>query len=98
MHSGAAPFSDSTNLLKIMNRVIGGERPSRPLAGDPGVLEPSDEVWDLITRCWSTLSTSRPLMYEVCEALQRMATPDEVHTESLWRSVTRRDGQQLSTD
>jgi hypothetical protein len=95
MHSGAAPFSDSTNLLKIMNRVVGGERPPRPLAGDPDVLEPSDEVWDLITRCWSTLSTSRPLMYEVCEALQRMATPDEVHTESLWRSVTRRDELQL---
>jgi hypothetical protein len=47
-------------------RVIQGERPSRPSPGNGCSLEPTDEAWDLISRCWAHESNARPRMAEVC--------------------------------
>jgi hypothetical protein len=50
-------------------RVIQGERPSRPSPGNGCSLEPTDEAWDLISRCWAHESDARPRMAEVCSLL-----------------------------
>jgi hypothetical protein len=50
-------------------RVMRGERPSRPSSGDKYSLEPSDDAWELISRCWAHESDARPKMAEVCSLL-----------------------------
>jgi hypothetical protein len=50
-------------------RVMRGERPSRPSPVDGCALEPTDDAWDLISRCWAHESDARPEMAEVCSRL-----------------------------
>jgi hypothetical protein len=50
-------------------RVMRGERPSRPSPMDECALEPTDDAWDLISRCWAHDSDVRPEMAEVCSLL-----------------------------
>jgi hypothetical protein len=47
-------------------RIMQGERPSRPSSGNGCSLEPTDETWSLISRCWAHDSGARPTMAEVC--------------------------------
>jgi hypothetical protein len=50
-------------------RVMRGERPSRPLPADGSMLQPTDDAWALISRCWAHESYARPKMAEVCGLL-----------------------------
>jgi hypothetical protein len=46
-----------------------GERPSRPSSKDGCSLEPPDDAWDLISRCWAQETNMRPGIAEVCSLL-----------------------------
>jgi hypothetical protein len=62
-------------------RVMQGKRPPRPSPGNRCSLEPTDEAWDLISRCWAHKSDARPKMVEVCSALAgEPATPISTDT------------------
>jgi hypothetical protein len=62
-------------------RVMQGECPSRPLPCDGCSLEPTDEAWRLISRCWAHDSGARPTIAEVCSLLaEAQATPTSTGT------------------
>jgi hypothetical protein len=50
-------------------RIMQGERPSRPSPLNGCSLEPTDETWNLISRCWAHESGTRPTIAEVCNSL-----------------------------
>ena len=62
--AGAAPFADSPPTT-VAVRVLSGKRPDRPK--NPGL---TDELWDLIQRCWEGDPLRRPESSEVVSHLR----------------------------
>ncbi|KAJ6545622.1 kinase-like domain-containing protein [Mycena capillaripes] len=58
VHTGNPPFSDVTQEVTVILRVIGGERPQRP-AGM------SEELWGLITAAWAPDFRTRPEILDI---------------------------------
>jgi hypothetical protein len=69
MHSGLVPFEGLTEVRTIL-LVVQGHRPERPSSTTAGVVEPSDRIWDIITRCWDQDADRRPQMAEISEAIR----------------------------
>ena len=67
--SGKAPFAASANFI-VMRKVIDGERPERP-EGVQGLWF-TDELWEILNRCWEALSKSRPSIEAVFECLEQI--------------------------
>ena len=56
MITGQQPFPGARDGMVIYN-VVAGERPCRPAGPDEWL---SDDVWNFISRCWSSLRDGRP--------------------------------------
>ena len=67
--TGERPFSGAKDGVVIYN-VVTGERPSRPSDTNGWV---SDDVWDLICRCWFSSWDRRPDVRFVINALNDAA-------------------------
>jgi hypothetical protein len=51
--------------------ILQGARPPRPSREAGCLLEPADDVWNLISSCWHQDASARPLMVSVRERLKR---------------------------
>lgn len=72
--TGQQPFSGAKDGVIIYN-IVTGERPDRPLGPNEWI---SDEVWSLISRCWSPSWASRPNINFAVNALSDAADAAEV--------------------
>ena len=58
--SGRHPFPELVREGSVMMAVVEGRRPERP---DTALL--TDDVWKLMTECWSGNATARPSIQEI---------------------------------
>jgi len=68
--SGKTPFAASANFV-VMRKIIDGERPERP-EGVQGLWF-TDDLWEILNRCWEALSKSRPSIGAVFECLEQVS-------------------------
>ncbi|KAJ7267326.1 kinase-like domain-containing protein [Mycena rebaudengoi] len=61
------PFYEITNQLVVMNRIIDGERPSRP--ANWAKTPPLEAVWNLLQRCWEADRAKRPDAAQIIKQL-----------------------------
>ena len=61
--TGKIPFNSHTSLMAVV-AIMNGERPPRPTH-----LALTDELWELIQRCWNEDRDERPRMLEVLQTL-----------------------------
>jgi serine/threonine protein kinase len=93
LFSGVVPFHGVADTKTAM-RVVQGQRPSRPSAESQCMLEPEDDMWKIISGCWSQAREDRPTMTEVCEHLRTtMAVTklEDQHAQLLHDKVASRD-------
>ena len=64
--SGCTPFG--TGSLVILHRILEGERPGRP-QGEAGERF-TDDIWDMVERCWKTEPRDRPSAKDVLRCLK----------------------------
>jgi len=69
--SGRAPFSH-LNPYIVVPKVMDGERPERP-EGVEGAWF-TDDLWQMLNRCWATRPDSRPSVGTVLERLEWVST------------------------
>jgi hypothetical protein len=67
--TGRTPFNNHTSLMAVV-AIMNGERPPRPTHQDL-----TDELWDLVQRCWNENRDERPRMLEVLQTLNHPPTP-----------------------
>ena len=77
----------------VIHNVIAGVRPSRPQDSNEWVL---DNVWDLISRCWSSSLDSRPDAEFTTNTLTDAADAAEARRRSLDTVQERRASHQIS--
>ena len=65
--SGSIPFGPS-NSIAVLSRVLDGGRPGRP-KGEAGKLF-TDNVWDVVRRCWKTEPSERASAEDVLQCLE----------------------------
>jgi hypothetical protein len=70
LHSGIVPFEGDAE-GKTLIGIIQGARPLRPSREVGCLLEPADDVWDVVSSCWHQDASARPPMVSVCERLKR---------------------------
>lgn len=70
LYTGECPFAGTRMDHAVMMRVLQGERPSRVISVDDSGLSMSDDLWDLLRRCWSQEPSNRPPMYQVAELMK----------------------------
>lgn len=70
--SGLVPFYPS-RAPRIYQRVLAGERPGRP-QGTQGERF-TDDIWEMVTRCWGQEPSSRPGLDYVLRSLQDVKQP-----------------------
>jgi serine/threonine protein kinase len=58
--SGQVPFHDKQNTVAVITAITTDERPPRPTHQ-----ELSDQLWELIEKCWQTDPSHRPTIREV---------------------------------
>ncbi|KAH7876951.1 kinase-like domain-containing protein [Lentinula edodes] len=56
VYTGRVPFADVRSEIMVLEKVLKGERPERPL----GTNAMTDELWNLINACWKHDRASRP--------------------------------------
>ena len=69
--SGQAPFPSYTGLT-VMRRVVDGERPERPQG--PERVWFTDDLWEMLKRCWFPQPKHRPTPEVVFERLEEGST------------------------
>ena len=87
--SGRIPFYRDRNLV-IPGRVVGGGRPERP-QGAEGVWF-TDEVWEVMERCWMPQPGNRPNIEDVRLCMERVSeswTPPLMAVSSSFGSLAR---------
>jgi serine/threonine protein kinase len=72
--SGRAPFSQFHHYV-VIRKVVDGERPERPKGAEGAWF--SNELWQMLTRCWATKPKSRPSVAAVLECLERVSRDSE---------------------
>ncbi|KAJ7705507.1 kinase-like domain-containing protein [Mycena rosella] len=65
--TGKAPFYELSNDATIIFKVIGGDRPTRPLSCSATTVY--DSLWDLIQDCWQGNPDLRPTAAQIVERL-----------------------------
>ncbi|KAJ7267286.1 kinase-like domain-containing protein [Mycena rebaudengoi] len=97
--TGKAPFYEVQMDVAIILKVIGGERPSRPIPGSRALAEPilMNSLWTLVQDCWADNAGDRPLAAQIVNRL--LASPiyariskssadwDESYTSKFRRSL-----------
>jgi serine/threonine protein kinase len=68
--SGRVPFSQFGPYIVIW-KVMDGERPERPKGVEGAWF--TNELWQMLTRCWATQPESRPSVAAVLECLERVS-------------------------
>ena len=68
--TGQVPFPRYEGVV-VMRKVINGERPERPQG--PGAMWFTDDVWEMLERCWSPNPKLRPAVGIVLECLERIS-------------------------
>ncbi|KAF8576787.1 kinase-like protein, partial [Ramaria rubella] len=63
--TGEPPYKELSNDLQVLNQVMQGYKPKRPLKP---VVNPG--VWDLMERCWSVPASERPQMAFVLSRME----------------------------
>ncbi|KAJ7788301.1 kinase-like domain-containing protein [Mycena olivaceomarginata] len=66
--TGKVPFHDVYNDATVMFKILGGERPLRPLMGSLGT-KALDNLWELMQNCWKETREIRPTASQVVERL-----------------------------
>ncbi|KAJ4491943.1 kinase-like domain-containing protein [Lentinula edodes] len=56
VYTGRVPFADVRSEIMVLEKVLKGERPERPL----GTNAMTDELWNLINACWKHDRAARP--------------------------------------
>lgn len=67
---GKVPFATSPDFI-VMRKVVDGERPERP-EGVQGLWF-TDDLWEMLDRCWVTQPTSRLGIEAVLECLEQVS-------------------------
>ena len=70
--SGHKPFYQYMNFV-VSGKVAKGERPERP-QGLEGVLWFTDDIWEVLERCWASLPLDRPSIKDVLKCLEKAAS------------------------
>ena len=60
------PFHDRTDTAAVVTVITTDERPSRP-----GHQQLSDQLWEMIERCWRKNPSERPAIREVVTLLEK---------------------------
>jgi len=69
--TGEKPFPGIVREAEVTHtRVAKKEKPSRPAGEDPKKRIDSEDLWNLMTLCWSMEPDKRPSMEEVHKILQ----------------------------
>lgn len=68
--SGRAPFHERTDVAIAATVIITDERPSRPTHQ-----QLSDQLWEIIEKCWFRDPSQRPTILEVVTFLERSNRP-----------------------
>ncbi|KAF9448602.1 kinase-like protein [Macrolepiota fuliginosa MF-IS2] len=66
--TGRIPFYEIPRDETVISRVIKGIRPSKPAAGME--LELTDEIWEIMNRCWNPTPSERPTASQVADGMQ----------------------------
>jgi hypothetical protein len=67
--TGAPPFASQQKPELACQVVLDGERPPRPRNSES--LGITNEIWDLLERCWAKDASSRPAAKHVVHSLER---------------------------
>ena len=65
--TGSKPFGEGDRTV-IIHRVLDEKRPERP-QGESGKFF-TDDIWDMLQRCWKTRSGERPSAREILQCLE----------------------------
>ena len=79
--TGKLPFHELDNDVATIPRIIVGARPQRP--EDAFRFGLTDDVWQLIQRCWRLKVKRRPTISSVLQTLQNMLendSPEDIDT------------------
>ncbi|KAG6831470.1 hypothetical protein H0H92_010379 [Tricholoma furcatifolium] len=106
--AGQLPFAHLSRDPTVMNKVMAGERPTRPVELSPswGVWGLNETIWAFMEACWSSNPAERPTMDAVIECLATSLPRDvskkindETLTPGQFREMTRDvDGTELSVE
>lgn len=82
--SGQVPFFECTLEITVVLKVTTGERPSRPSVCEPRKqncesVGLSDEIWNMVDKCWSANPDDRPSASDVVQLLSPMVLQPPVH-------------------
>ena len=72
--SGHIPFPQCTS-HNVMWKVMSGERPERPEEAEEEWF--TDDIWQMLNRCWETQPESRPNVADVLECLEQVSRDPE---------------------
>ncbi|KZT03176.1 kinase-like protein [Laetiporus sulphureus 93-53] len=67
--TGRVPFDECPRDAMVILKIISGHRPSRPDSPDLKALGLSDQIWQLMEKCWSREPKDRPCARSVMEDL-----------------------------
>ncbi|KAF5354019.1 hypothetical protein D9756_006916 [Leucocoprinus leucothites] len=73
--TGKTPYYEAPSVENIMFKRIRHRTPLKPLSFKE--LELSEEIWEIMERCWSPTSDDRPPLFEVAQTLNSI-TPTEL--------------------
>ncbi|KAJ6598279.1 kinase-like domain-containing protein [Mycena vulgaris] len=65
--TGKVPFHEFPNDMAVMLKVLGGQRPSKPISCSGTT--PLDGLWELLQDCWREKSDARPTAIQIVERL-----------------------------
>ncbi|KDR73425.1 hypothetical protein GALMADRAFT_124495 [Galerina marginata CBS 339.88] len=86
--SGELPYSHITRDIAVLRELDNGKLPERPgrIATSQGL---SDDMWDLMEKCWQTKPASRPSISDIKVAMLEMR--DSPSVSSWTRFIPRKD-------
>ncbi|KAJ6541571.1 kinase-like domain-containing protein, partial [Mycena capillaripes] len=67
LYTGRPPFANLSETASLL-RIIHGDRPERPLQGEPAM---SDSLWQHVIDCWAQDSSTRPATDVVVQHMER---------------------------
>ncbi|EIN14230.1 WD40 repeat-like protein [Punctularia strigosozonata HHB-11173 SS5] len=71
-YSGKVPFHNIPFAPAVMFEVVAGRRPPRPCVRNGDANDMSQEMWDIVERCFRARPESRPTADKVADALRNM--------------------------
>ena len=69
--SGHTPFSSCTDVLLLVEKILDGERPGKPLTAQGAWF--TDDLWEMLNQCWAMQSKGRPSIDAVLGRLEEIS-------------------------